>query len=724
MDPDKKHKLILGITALASLVMSIYSFANCLHAQNILKKNVDKYQSVIDNWGAQPLTAVKVVPKGSKCPAGFVEGEPYANKKHRWTEAKSAAQALQTVAVWPGTKTYCECDTPGYNDREWKYTYSKITGCTGGTKPLKTGSGKNEKTEQVKCTSSSQCSSKQIRAGCRHKWQEGVAKTVTYETEAGTCKTNATKAGCRTDIGKPEKALNVFKGYLVCYKRGGLSALKRPKAAEDQSCPSGSYLCGKTKESGTYCAKNKEECPVTNIYLSTNKSDAKMETERPIVEVRMTMNGMCEEGKEGINTRVAYKRSAYNADKHCIGEGDKSMPDPRYVDVAEVDEQTLFNQNNLPAMGNQELPPTKSPLTIRPAGRTPIVTYASKAKQTTYKWKFQFRRELPWNANCTAGKVQDLAKYTDPVKELLDAQTLLTVLNGIFGLGILGIVFPITVIMFIFDKDSDLPCIPGSGEEEEKNIKKYKTVCGLIAKAAKFTPLFLAYTLSGSMKAFFWGVGAAKCSDDTTNGVFDYLGMKITQVNEANRNTLICDVLQAVFTLLSALYTVYKDRKKKSQEGAQELTDLKEVGGNAPPKNSWHPAQQTLQQDQQRAMMEQQQQAMLLQQQQFQTNQANLRAQGFQDLDGDGVITEVEVNAQIQAQYNAQMQAQQAAVEAPSDAPPSSEITITVPQGYGPGKLLTIKTASGKSVKLKIPEGKLPGMNFTVDMAVLEAMAK
>ena len=44
-------------------------------------------------------------------------------------------------------------------------------------------------------------------------------------------------------------------------------------------------------------------------------------------------------------------------------------------------------------------------------------------------------------------------------------------------------------------------------------------------------------------------------------------------------------------------------------------------------------------------------------------------------------------------------------------------------QGYGPGKLLTIKTASGKSVKLKIPEGKLPGMSFTVDMAVLEAMA-
>merc|ERR1711991_671653 len=133
------------------------------------------------------------------------------------------------------------------------------------------------------------------------------------------------------------------------------------------------------------------------------------------------------------------------------------------------------------------------------------------------------------------------------------------------------------------------------------------------------------------------------------------------------------------------------------------------MGG--PPKNSWHPAQQNLQ--------AQQQQAVLQQQQQFQANQANLRAQGFQDLNGDGIITEDEVAAQIQAQYNAQMQAQLEA-QTPSAA---SVVSITVPPGYEAGKILKIKTQSGKMVKLKIPEGKMPGMTFEVDMEALEAVA-
>ena len=39
-------------------------------------------------------------------------------------------------------------------------------------------------------------------------------------------------------------------------------------------------------------------------------------------------------------------------------------------------------------------------------------------------------------------------------------------------------------------------------------------------------------------------------------------------------------------------------------------------------------------------------------------------------------------------------------------------ITLTVPKGYKAGKQLTIITADGRTVKVIIPKGKLPGMAF------------
>jgi hypothetical protein len=46
-------------------------------------------------------------------------------------------------------------------------------------------------------------------------------------------------------------------------------------------------------------------------------------------------------------------------------------------------------------------------------------------------------------------------------------------------------------------------------------------------------------------------------------------------------------------------------------------------------------------------------------------------------------------------------------------------ITLTVPKGYKAGKQLTIITADGRTVKVIIPKGKLPGMAFTVNTATL-----
>ena len=51
------------------------------------------------------------------------------------------------------------------------------------------------------------------------------------------------------------------------------------------------------------------------------------------------------------------------------------------------------------------------------------------------------------------------------------------IVQGIFGLAILGIFFPIMAAMQFFEKDQDLMCIPGEGLEERRNLGVCKSIC-------------------------------------------------------------------------------------------------------------------------------------------------------------------------------------------------------------------------------------------------------
>ena len=106
--------------------------------------------------------------------------------------------------------------------------------------------------------------------------------------------------------------------------------------------------------------------------------------------------------------------------------------------------------------------------------------------------------------------------------------------------------------------------------------------------------------------------------------------------------------------------------------------------------------------------------------------QANLRSQGFQDLNGDGVITPDEVY--VQAAQRAQLAQQQTfpVTQAPQQPAPGGPFmtTLTVPKGYGPGKILKVKTAEGKQVNIKIPQGCQPGGQFQVDLQAAAALTK
>ena len=276
--------------------------------------------------------------------------------------------------------------------------------------------------------------------------------------------------------------------------------------------------------------------------------------------------------------REKYNRAKYNNPKPCRDSKGKKDYDSRYTVFDESVEDNMFTNNGISTGGGNTMRKitaaganSEGAATAVPVGeKTPTVSFTGGTGQSTYKYYLSYRRELLWAANCTAGSMEDLSKNLKPVQKLQGHQQTLTVLNGIFGLFILGIVFPITVIMFIFDKDSDLPCIPGSGEVEEKNIKKAKSVCGFIAKISKWIPLILAVQASGGVKTFFATVGKAQCSDPETNEVFAYLGTTIGKVDEANQRTLVADILMLIATILTALYSMYKDHKKKRAVGAYQ----------------------------------------------------------------------------------------------------------------------------------------------------------
>ena len=246
-DPKKKHKIIMGASALFSFVMSIYSFVNCFEANVLLQENAVDYTNVILNWEAKPLLDATVVPKNSTCPTGYEEGTGFATEKNSYKEDKSA-NTLQTVAVWPGTER-CVCEGQTYSSgRPYIEKVKKKVGCTGGTK--------------CTSTSSSGCSSQQLKDGCKHKYEFTEKAQVMLKDIDGKCDLERKRAGCVTES-VPEKNLLSFKGNKVCYQRGGKSAFDRPQP-ENSKCPGGTFECGDAKSSGIYCAEKESDCPVTS----------------------------------------------------------------------------------------------------------------------------------------------------------------------------------------------------------------------------------------------------------------------------------------------------------------------------------------------------------------------------------------------------------------------------------------------------------------------------
>ena len=136
-------------------------------------------------------------------------------------------------------------------------------------------------------------------AGCSNRYRTATStKSDTYNTQSGSCSTNATKAGCKTDVGLPKQNLPTFAGKVVCYKRAprSSSVVQRPKLS-GISCPSGSKSCGSGGyANGQLCVANGQECPINILSggfngTALNASSSHFlnaSSNRPIIEVRVT----------------------------------------------------------------------------------------------------------------------------------------------------------------------------------------------------------------------------------------------------------------------------------------------------------------------------------------------------------------------------------------------------------------------------------------------------
>ena len=86
------------------------------------------------------------------------------------------------------------------------------------------------------------------------------------------------------------------------------------------------------------------------------------------------------------------------------------------------------------------------------------------------------------------------------------------IVQGIFGLAILGIFFPIMAAMQFFEKDQDLMCIPGEGLEERRNLGVCKSICSFIAIVLKL--IFIGIASGATEPVFKVYDGVSDCAVD------------------------------------------------------------------------------------------------------------------------------------------------------------------------------------------------------------------
>ena len=559
----EKFQIWIGVIgALFTMGMSIWSFTTALNSYNKLNEIKGDYEVHIKHWESQPLIDIKLIAAGDSCPSGYEEGE-----------VSNDRNALQTIGQFPGSLVWCDCADAGYI---WTYQYTQFRcycGCC--------GQSYNGTTYYTTSWGAGACSDNAIRAGCSTEDRQQTA-TETWSTQQGTCHRNATNAGCATDTPTPAIDLEIWKNHVLCYKRGGWTAIERIEHLDVSTgqCEDG-IVCQQAQSTqdptNTICAEIANECPITglgnitevllnnynvaepnlthNTSMAATAGAAQGENFLPIVEVVTSIGSPCWKGSFGQPGRSNNERVANKYDGSC------DYDDTRFIEWDHWNEVTLYNENDVGTTGHNWMSGTI------PNGTnvTGYSDYQYYNESTDVDWRISYRRQIFWSSTCPSGDISDLAAHLRPLRKVVDFQYALLVLNGIFGLGILGFVIPVFMLLHACDRDNDLPCIPGEGETERRNIGYIQKTLSLTSKLAKLIPLILCLVVTDGIHWFFTTSGEGNCSDSVTNDAMQDLGEQIDSVKNSNWTNLYIDIAMICWVIVPLSIFIYKKYFKKPE---------------------------------------------------------------------------------------------------------------------------------------------------------------
>ena len=130
------------------------------------------------------------------------------------------------------------------------------------------------------------------------------------------------------------------------------------------------------------------------------------------------------------------------------------------------------------------------------------------------------------------------------------------IVQGIFGLAILGIFFPIMAAMQFFEKDQDLMCIPGEGLEERRNLGVCKSICSFIAIVLKL--IFIGIASGATEPVFKVYDGVSDCAvDKLTKETVSFITPAVKKIHSGNQTAQNIAYITLAFCVLNWLYQLY-----------------------------------------------------------------------------------------------------------------------------------------------------------------------
>ena len=521
--------------ALASNIFEFYQ----IYSANYLFDTVAN--DVVDISGVWKSSVVVDVVAAAQCPAGY---EPLGNF-NSW-DPFSVQADRQLVVGWNGASYACMCG---------------------------------------------QCSSPQLDprldyGTCTWYWTDGSS---THYSDTGMCSTNATKAGC-TEINSisPVLLTKLPVGTIQATDAGGLPSttstmsdpaltlctLRAGPAYEDLtvvptggSCESGTVKCGgicfPTSAHGGDCPVSDFEYDAVSGSLTVTQSSATDdEFVLPIINVMLAPGLPCvgrfgHDGTDEVPTQVAINnRGAGHKSAGACRRDLDSKEDTRYEEAGLIGQWTLYSANGIGPAGGGSWDYNYYPW----GAAVDTTVYNSKTTEST-EWKLLRRNAIYWKPDCEKTRA-DLQATVPQVIETRYYQTVLVYFHGFFGLFVIGFVFPVIVVIQLMEADQDLPCCPGKGLEEVRNINLFKIALNVFANIVKIIVMTVVLGALETVKTDFYALRDAGCTADAvTQGTLEEIGPMMDEIEAKNSSavtTMSISIVLAIIMLINDARTGFR----------------------------------------------------------------------------------------------------------------------------------------------------------------------